>query len=254
MVLPYFRRWRGDRRTRSELFTNRKITGENVLNWEAIRLQHKATRADHGLEFSTQLPLSLSQGDAARAPLLHVRWQVPTQWERLFLLLGSFPDRGVCSQSPDKKTALLIDSCGRQSSSWVTDGIPTQELAEALLQGCLLTGRLALAFQAGSLRWNTCSSLTPAQSWRQAVCRSSLGVQDRGRLQGSSTCRDIVRASWLEATLYWLIYIYFCKKFQILLKIPPILKKKKNFYWVCSLKFSSMSNVHSGYYNPHQYS
>lgn len=209
MVLPYFRRWSGDSRTwrelftnRKELFTNRKITGENVLNWEAIGLQHKAMTADHGLEFSTQPPLSLSQGDAARAPLLHVRWQVPTQWERLFLFLGSFPDRGVCSQSPDKKTALLIDSCGRQSSSWVTDGIPTRELAEALLQGCLLTGRLALASQAGSLRWNTCSSLTPAQSWRRAVCRSSLGVQAGGRLQGSSTCGDMVRASWLEATLY----------------------------------------------------
>lgn len=50
-----------------------------------------------------------------------------------------------------QKTALLIDSCSRQSSSWAADGIPTQELAEALLQGRLLTGHLALAAQAASL-------------------------------------------------------------------------------------------------------
>lgn len=104
-----------------------------------------------------------------------------------------------------QKTAPLIDSCSRQSTSWVADGIPTQELAEALLQGRLLTGHLALAAQAGSLTEmehlllpDTCpelaagcvSELTGCPGWRETT------------LRGSSTCRDVVRASWLEATLY----------------------------------------------------
>lgn len=103
---------------------------------------------------------------------------------KVILFLGSLPERGVCSQSPDKKTAPLIDSCSRQSSNRGTDGIPTQELAEALLQGRLLTGCLALAAQAGSLTEmehlllpDTCpelaagcvSQLTGCPGWRETT-------------------------------------------------------------------------------------
>lgn len=92
--------------------------------------------------------------------------------------------RGVFPKSRQKKTAPLIDSCSRQSSSRGTDGTPTQELAEALLQGRLLTGRLALAAQAGSLTEmehlllpDTCpelaagcvSQLTGCPGWRETT-------------------------------------------------------------------------------------
>lgn len=123
---------------------------------------------------------------------------------KVILFLGSLPERGVCSQSPDKKkkkTAPLIDSCSRQSSSRGTDGIPTQELAEALLQGCLLTGRLALAAQAGSLTEmehlllpDTCpelaagcvSQLTGCPGWRETTGKLHLQRYDESQLAGGN--------------------------------------------------------------------
>lgn len=67
---------------------------------------------------STGSQLSLNQGDAGPRSIIHVRCQVLTQQEGLLLFLGTFPEPGVCSQSPDKSCLINWQLQSRESPSW----------------------------------------------------------------------------------------------------------------------------------------
>lgn len=128
-----------------------------------------------------------------------------------------------CSQSPDKTCSDNWQL--QQTELKLGDRLSTQELAEALLQGCLLSGHLALASQAGSpteeehlLLQDTCPELTDSRLWRNLP-----GRQAGGGPHGNYPCRVAVRASWIEASYYLSTYIYFCENFTSWWESPPLL-------------------------------
>lgn len=114
----------------------------------------------------------------------------------------SSPELEACSQSPGENCPV-IDSCSRQSSSWVTDYQARNWLREALLQGCLLSGHLALASQAGSpaemehlLLTDTCPELT-ACAVSEPHC-----VSGYRQATGTLPLQSNSEGSWVEASLY----------------------------------------------------
>lgn len=152
----------------------------------------------------------------ACAPVLHVRCEVPTQRKKLFLFLGPFPKPGAVLEV-QTRTILLTDSW-RVEPKLGADSKPENWPRSCSQTGWQLTGHLGLASEAGSPAEIT--HLPNADSW--AMEEPEPGVQTWDRPQGSSSCRDMVIASWLESILCFQTYISSWLKFQVVMKILPL--------------------------------